>query len=488
MAYDQLSASIGPLAACPPLAAGIVLVECPAKAARRPYHRQKLALLLTSMRHFAVEQAARGVAVVVLVDDSYAAAATRAAAAFGPLTMMRPAERELRVELAPLVAAGAIREVPHAGWLTTAAEFAAWAGPKAPWRMDAFYRGARRDRDILMDRGKPVGGKFSFDADNRKRWPGTPAAPAPLRFTVDAITAEVGALIEARYANHPGTLDLGAIAATAADVAAAWRWARTECLPTFGPFEDAMATRSPTLFHTLVSGLVNLHRLLPRDVVADALADDLPLASQEGFVRQVLGWREFVHHVHDATDGFRTVADAITTGAPLPPAYWGTPSGMRCLDTVVADVWRTGYSHHITRLMVLANIGTLLGVSARELTDWFWVAYTDAYDWVVEPNVLGMGTFAVGDVMTTKPYVAGSAYIDKLSDYCKGCAFDPKKTCPLPRLYWAYLDRNEAHLTGNQRMAVPLGALRRRAPAERATDAAVHARVLAQLAAGERVT
>jgi deoxyribodipyrimidine photolyase-related protein len=187
---------------------------------------------------------------------------------------------------------------------------------------------------------------------------------------------------------------------------------------------------------------------------------------------------------------------------PLPAAYWptsgptpwqGAPSGLRCLDTVVEDVWAEGYSHHITRLMVLANIGALLDVSPRELTDWFWAAYTDAYDWVVEPNVLGMGTFAVGDVMTTKPYIAGAAYVDKMSDYCRGCAFSPKKPvaeggCPLTSLYWAYLQRHEAILRNNERLKLPLASMRKRSAADHDRAASVYTITTRALGRGEPVT
>ena len=264
-----------------------------------------------------------------------------------------------------------------------------------------------------------------------------------------------------------------------------------------------MSSRSSGLFHTRISALLNLHRLLPSRAIADVAGMTLPLASQEGFIRQILGWREFVRHVHRATDGFRNLPggapsiaerpgdggyarwagkpwgeslrpagsgqaaagsdrnapeagdpeggatpSALGASEPLPPAFWGTLSGLTCLDRVVADVWAEGYSHHITRLMVLANLATLLDVSPRELTDWFWIAYTDAYDWVVEPNVLGMGTYAVGDLMTTKPYVSGAAYIARMSDYCDRCAFDPKTTCPITRLYWAFFARHEGRLQG----------------------------------------
>jgi deoxyribodipyrimidine photolyase-related protein len=255
---------------------------------------------------------------------------------------------------------------------------------------------------------------------------------------------------------------------------------------------------------------MNLHRILPGRVVADALALDLPLASKEGFVRQILGWREFVYQVHRATDGFRATAGAGEeplpapgdggfarwTGKPwkprwaspagidggarpnrlgadlgLPPAWWGKPSGLACLDHVVGDVWEEGWSHHITRLMVLANLATLLGVSPRELCDWFWIAYVDAWDWVVEPNVLAMGTYGF-DGMTTKPYVSGSAYLEKMGDSCGGCAFTPGRDCPIGPLYWAFLSRNDAALCDNPRMKLALASARGRSAEAKASEMA----------------
>jgi len=202
-----------------------------------------------------------------------------------------------------------------------------------------------------------------------------------------------------------------------------------------------------------------------------------------------LGWREFVRHVHEATRGFRDLDDNVLRGEmELPPVFWGgAPSGLHCLDRVVADVWREAYSHHITRLMVLGNLATLLGVSPRQLSDWFWVAYADAYDWVVEPNVLAMATYGVGELMTTKPYVAGSAYIAKMSDYCGACAFHPKKTCPITRLYWSFLARNAERLHGNQRIAMPLRSLARRRDEERQLDGETDAWVRSQLAQGREL-
>lgn len=490
--YDQLHDGIGPLAREPAERLGIVLVESRAKAGRRPYHRQKLALVLTNLRHFALEQAARGVAVRhVTTADGYAAALQPIVTELGPLAVQRPAERELRAELQPLFASGALQELPHEGWLSTAADFAAIPGP--PWRMDAFYRQVRRRTGVLMDGGRPRGGKFSFDTENRQRWRGTPPAPEPPKFAVDPITREVCDLIERDYRDHPGALQPDRLPATADDAERLWIWARHECLPHFGPFEDAMSSRSSGLFHSRISSLLNLHRLLPARVLADVVAAELPLPSQEGFVRQILGWREFVRHVHEATDGFRRGphgaldVDHLLADQPLPAAFWGTPSGLQCLDHVVRDVWREGWSHHITRLMVLGNLATLLGVSARELTDWFWVAYHDAYDWVVEPNVLAMATFAVGDLMTTKPYVAGAAYLQRMGDHCADCAFDPASTCPITRLYWAFLARHERRLAGNQRLAMPLRNVAKRPSAERTRDARTLDWVRTTLAAGNRL-
>ena len=493
--YDQLSDGIGPLSREDPARLGIVLIESPAKAARRPYHKQKLALVLANMRHFALEQAARGVAVRYLVGET--GYADTLAKAKSRLAMMEPAERELRVELSGLD----IEMLPHEGWLTTREDFEEGAG--SPWRMDAFYRHVRRRTGILMERGKPIGGKFSFDAENRRPWPGDPPAPTPPVFRPDAITTEVCELVESRFADHPGTLDPDSLPATADDAERAWKWALEECLPTFGPFEDAMSKRSSGLFHTRLAALINLHRLLPARVVADVVGNEaIPLASREGYVRQILGWREFVRHVHRETDGFRTGVKGYThegeggaepsyLGAeePLPDAYWdyGKPSGLACLDAVVADVWREGWSHHISRLMVLSNFATLVGISPRALTDWFWVAYVDAYDWVVEPNVLAMGTYGAGDVMTTKPYVSGAAYIDRMSDYCESCAFDPKKNCPIARLYWSFLARNEKALSNVPRLMNPLGSMRKRSAENKAEDARVLARVRQTLAAGERL-
>jgi deoxyribodipyrimidine photolyase-related protein len=523
--YDQLSDLIGPLSREEPPELGIVVVENPWKAARRPYHRQKLALVLANMRHFAVEQAARGVAVRhVVAEGPYRTALEPLVEELGPMRVIRPAEYELRIDLAPLIERGGLVELEHEGWLTTSEDFTASQKKGPPWRMDAFYRKVRRRTGLLMEDGKPIGGKYSFDADNRQSWPGEPPAPAPPVFEPDELTIEVAELIEQHFAAHPGDLDLASLPASLDDAVTLWQWALEQCMPLFGPYEDAMSLASSGLFHTRISGLLNLHRLLPARLVADVVELDIPLASKEGFVRQVLGWREFVRHVHDATDGFRELPEgpppraerpgdggwgrwsgstwasgsdakgfdggacpsALGAERLLPLAFWpGHPSGLACLDRVIEDVWRESWSHHITRLMVLSNLAALLDVSPRELTDWFWVAYFDAYDWVVEPNVLAMGTYGVGPLMTTKPYVSGAAYINRMSDYCSACAFNPKKDCPITNLYWAYLDRHRHAFADNPRMRLVLSSLGKRSSGQVKADHEVFEWVAFVLEKGE---
>lgn len=499
--YDRLTSSVGPLADANPQDVGLVFVESTAKAERRPYHKKKLALLLSNERHFALEQAERGFRIQYLAGDQSIADAL-VATRLPRMVTMRPAERELREDLDEARRKGlAIDEVPDPTWLTTSAEFAT-AFPKGPpYRMDAFYRRVRQRSGILMKAGKPIGGKLSHDAENRKPWRNDRPVPVRPHFPPDAITAEVLELVERRFPNHFGSLAGFDLPTTAADAQRVWKFARSELLPWFGPWEDAMSTAHPDLFHTRVSGLVNLSRLLPADLVADAAADfasgALSIASAEGFIRQLLGWREYVRHIHAVTDGFRTAGmggapNALAAEHELPAAFWGTPSGMNCLDTVVSQVLADGYSHHITRLMVLSNIATLAGVVPRALADWFWFGYIDAFDWVVEPNVLGMSTYGDGGQMTTKPYISGAAYINRMSDYCKSCSFDPKRTlgegaCPITAMYWRFLDRHQERFARDPRMMMPVRSLQKKSDDERRALAEYADDAIGALVRGERV-
>ena len=417
--YDRFTDRIGPLAEQPASETGIVIVESTAKAHRRPYHKKKLVLLISNMRHFALEQAARGVSVLYHFSPlSHGSALRQLQVDRGlpTLTVMRPAERELRLDLAQAVADGLrLNEVPDTTWLTQLDDFTGVYGPYRPedaranarkYVMDRFYRAMRQKTGILMRNGKPVAGQFSFDPDNRNPYRNEVPVPTPPTFPPDDITNEVIAYVAKRYAHHFGSIEGFNLPCTQADADRVWAFALEHLLPHFGPFEDAMRDDHLQLFHSRTSALVNLARQLPAQLIGDveAAADKglIPLASAEGFIRQLLGWREFMRHLHHETDGYRLLdvpreprprpqetspdADeptnpyalppsskpdpyagatpsALHADLPLPAVYWGVRSGLHCMDTVVAQVVEEGWSHHITRLMILSNLANLCGFS-----------------------------------------------------------------------------------------------------------------------------
>ena len=539
--YDRLNDRVGPLAKLPPEQAGLILIESHSKGRNRPYHKKKVTLLLSNMRHFALEQIDRGVSVLYLnAPESYGEQLLRAQHEhnIATIAVARPAEREMRKDLELAIGKGLRLDMQtDDAWISTAEDWqAVFGAPRdagargRQYLMERFYRHMRKRTGMLMSKGKFVGGSLSFDQYNRQPYRGEVPVPPRPTFAPDAITREVIDMIEHNGVESIGSADGFDLPVTSADCHTAWRFALEHLLPHFGPFEDAMHSAEPTLFHSAISGLMNLSRLLPGDVVRDVQEayeqGAVPLASAEGFIRQIIGWREFMRHIHDVTDGFRTLPQspdppanrsanpyshllvkeinaaapdrpacpsALDAHLPLPPVYWGQRAGMFCMDTVVAQVLQHGWSHHIQRLMVLANLSTLCGISPRELTDWFWVAYIDAYDWVVEPNVLGMASFADGGLTATKPYVSGAAYINRMSDYCRHCALDPKRSigpgsCPFTAFYWSFLERHEELLSSNPRMRMPYNTMRRKSAKERAelrerADAAV-----GQLQRGEQVT
>ncbi|MGD9817332.1 MAG: cryptochrome/photolyase family protein [Desulfomonilaceae bacterium] len=517
--YDQLSSVHEVHSREDPRNLGFILIENSWKAFQRPYHKSKLALILSNMRNFAIEQAKLGVSIRYVVgSESYAKLLQPLVEELGEIAVSRPAERELRCDLKPLVDKGAIRVESHKGWMTDSSVFGRSINSNGKARMDAFYRLARQKTGVLMEGEKPIGRKYSFDVENRRPWKGEPRPPEIPVFPRNDLKEEVIRLVEEKFKDHPGKIRSENLPCTLEDAHSIWSWAKEECLENFGPYEDAMSSSSSGLFHTRISALLNIGRLSASRVVQDVELLNIPFSSKEGFIRQVLGWREYVRHCHEFTDGFR-VLDSSSNSAELssrcsrnyfkegseqmylaepgaspnfldsfeqlPPVFWGLKSGFNCLDSVVWDVWNEAYSHHITRLMILANFGSILDICPRQLTDWFWVAYQDAYDWVVEPNVFGMGLFAIGDWMTTKPYVSGAAYINKMSDYCKFCNFDPSENCPVTNLYWAYLNRHRDKLLNNKRLNIVMSALGKRDNAKKQYDKSVYRLVSRVLAEGE---
>jgi deoxyribodipyrimidine photolyase-related protein len=534
--YDRYTDRVGPLSEQPASETGIVIIESTAKALRRPYHKKKLIVLISNMRHFALEQQTRGVSVMYHfspLSHGQALLKLQRSSNLPTLICTTPAERELRLDLNSARQGGlGLNFVNDPTWASTTKDFTDTYGgfePGKSYVMDRFYRHMRQKTGVLMERSKPFGGRFSFDADNRKAFRNEVPVPAPPAFPPDRITDEVIAFVEATYGHHFGISSNFDLPCTQADCDRFWRFFLDHQLSHFGAFEDAMRDDHLQLFHSKTSVLLNLGRLLPMDLIRDveqrALANQAPLASCEGFIRQLLGWREFMRHVHEQTDGYRLLKgyvpqeerprpqekspdqtsaaaeaynvpgrsdpyagarpSALGASLSLPAVYWGVKSGLHCMDTVVAQVIEEGWSHHITRLMVLSNLAMLCGFSPRELTDWFWFAYVDAYDWVVEPNVLGMATYADGGLTATKPYVSGAAYINRMSNFCGHCEYNPKLSvgpgsCPFTALYWTFLERNRDILAGNHRLAGPYMALNKRPKEElvqlraRADEAVAH--------------
>ena len=487
--YDQLNHDIFPWSKGDRTSTGLIFIESEAKGKSLNFHKQKLALLLSNMRHFSKEAQELGHPIKYLyTSGNYHDLLFKVSNDLGPINVVIPAERSMRIELEPLFSTGNLIRHEHNGWLTKREWFVESVGVKPPFRMDKFYQRVRKETGILMEQGKPIGGKYSFDADNRMPWKGNPETQEELRFSIDEIDESVMKLVNQKFSNHPGECDLSKVPTSIEQQHQALDWA-IKNLQHFGKYEDAMSSKSRYLFHSKLAISVNLHRLSPQQIVELVISNNAPINSIEGFFRQMI-WREYVKHIHDVTDGFRTLdvfdkrldqPNYLHQNNPLPQAFWGAKSGFNCLDLVVESVLDEGWTHHIPRLMVLSNFASLLDINPRELTTWFHEAFIDAYDWVVEPNVLGMGTYSLGPAMMTKPYVSGTPYINKMSDFCKNCKFNPKKDCKVSNLYWAFLERHKESFEGNIRLAMPLRNLAKRSDEKKQQDIKAFTEILSAL-------
>ena len=359
-----------------------------------------------------------------------------------------------------------IREDRH--FYASVREFAAHARDRKSLRMEYFYREMRKRHGVLMQRAagdQPEGGQWNFDADNREAFSaaGPGAVPPRARFEPDAITHEVIALVQARFADHPGQLGSFAWPVTREQALAGLHRFITERLPNFGRYQDAMWPGEPWLYHAHLAAALNLKLLNPREVV-DAAVDAYrsgaaPLASVEGFVRQILGWREYVRGIYWTRMPGYAALNTLNAQHDLPAWYWSGDTTMACLRDALAQTLQHGYAHHIQRLMVTGLFALMYGVQPQQVHAWYLAVYVDAVEWVELPNTLGMSQYADGGLMGSKPYVATGKYIQRLSPHCKGCRYDPaqrsgEKACPFTTLYWDFLMRHEATLAANPRMAL----------------------------------
>jgi deoxyribodipyrimidine photolyase-related protein len=360
-----------------------------------------------------------------------------------------------------------IREDRH--FFTSIGDFAAHAKGRKSLRMEYFYREQRKRHRVLMQGDgqgeEPVGGQWNFDADNREAFgaAGPGAVPPRTSFEPDAVTREVIALVNTRFAQHPGRLDGFAWPVTRAQALQSLKAFIKERLPLFGRYQDAMWPGDPWLYHSHLSAALNLKLLNPREVVAAAEAahrnGHAPLASVEGFIRQILGWREYVRGIYWTQMPAYAERNALDAQEDLPAWYWTGATDMACLRDALSQTLTHGYANHIQRLMVTGLYALMLGVQPKQVHAWYLAVYVDAVEWVELPNTLGMSQYADGGVMGSKPYVATGKYIQRMSPHCKGCRYDPAQrsgdsACPFTTLYWDFLMRHEATLASNPRMAL----------------------------------
>ena len=480
---DQLHQDQAALASYEPGEASVVFVEAEALLRVRP-HLQKQILFWSAQRHFAAELQTAGWDVHQLEAVSHAEALIPWLKQQGisRLVVMAPPDRPIRQAIERLSQQPEwpceLEWIDNNQFLWTAEEFSRWAGSKKQLRMEFFYREGRRRFNVLMDGDQPQGGQWNFDQDNRKPPPKGLAGPEPLWFEPDAITSAVITKLNrlAERYELPGTSEpfrWGVSRQQAQQVLEHFIATRLEG---FGPYQDAMVSGQPTLWHSLISPYINLGLLQPLAVIRQlehaGREREIPLASLEGVIRQLLGWREFTHGLYHHFGEDYSHSNALEALEPLPEfLHQLGGSGMGCVDTVLGELNERGYAHHIQRLMVLTNLGLMAGWNPQDLTSWFQAQFVDAHHWVMQTNVLGMGLWADGGRLGSKPYAASGRYINKMSTYCKGCSFDQTKrsgpeACPFNVLYWDFMARHQERFRNHPRMALMIRQLDRIDPAE----------------------
>lgn len=490
--YDRLSRTHGALAQASPDTHEILMVTSEGMLASRAWHAQRVHLVLSAAAHVRADLRAEGFTVHHLSAPSTVDGVRRFREQH-PDAAIVASEPSSHGVLAAWRAAG-VSLVPDGHFLTSRPQFAEWLGGQRTLRMDAFYRWQRQRLGILVEGGAPVGGQWSLDADNRLPPPkGSHPWPAPLHHEPDEVDESVWQQIRERGLTLWGDPPDGTWATTRAGALRQLEHFLEAAFAGFGPYEDAMPRGTWTVNHSLLSPYLNLGLLHPTEVVDAALAryasGDIPLSSCEGFIRQVIGWRECVNGLYWAFGPEYRSANGLGATRPLPPALEGPgQTQMACVAEVVADVHARGWTHHIPRLMVLANLALLTGIAPQSFLSWMRRVFVDAADWVMVPNVIGMGVHADGGRMMTKPYAAGGAYLSRMGTSCGGCRYDPKKrtgddACPFTTLYWDFLDRHRDEFARNPRMAQQVRGLDRLADLD---DLRVRARqVLAALDAGQ---
>ena len=490
---DQLDAKSAALDDFDPAQDAIWMCECREEAMQVWSHQARIALFLSAMRHYADAQRGLGRQVIYRATGEHAHASLDGALAddlrrLQPqrVRVLEPGEYRLAQAMRRLAESSgvAIEMVEDRHFLCSRADFAHWMAARKQPRMEHFYRWMRQRSGWLMEAdGTPAGGQWNYDQDNRERFP--PQGPGLLRtpkaFEPDASTAEVIALVRREYGEHPGSLEAFDWPVTREQALLALKDFIEHRLVGFGRWQDAMwsglSWPDSLLYHSRLSAAMNLHLLDPREVCAAAIAEyaagRAPLAGVEGFVRQILGWREYVRGLYWHRMPQYLDDNALDAQQPLPAFYWSGATEYECLRQTLGETLRQGYAHHIQRLMVTGLFALLLGVRPRAVHEWYLAIYVDAVEWVELPNTLGMSQHADGGFMASKPYIASGKYLQRMGNDCDRCRFKPElatgdKACPYTTLYWDFLDRHEARFAAHPRLKPQLLNLRRKSETERA--------------------
>lgn len=453
----------------------VLLIESKKHYSTWLFHKQRILFQLAAIRHFVQELKSAGVVVHhygldrrPYLDSLGAIAHMVKQTRNTELVVVDASEQHCSqwIESIPDKLGVKIRVELNTLFLTDRAEFAAWARPLKRPIMEHFYRRMRTKFRVLVEPdGSPVGGEWNLDKENRKPAKRGMTFSQPLSISPDLITRGAMKEVEKVFASHPGSTEGFALPVKRADAEKAWDDFVKHRLPKFGDYEDAMVTGQPVMNHSFISMLLNVGLLSPmslvRDVEAAYRSGLVPLNSAEGFIRQIIGWREYVYGIYwSFMPEYRTRNTRKSTTL-LPEWFWTGKTNMNCLSQSITGVVDRAYSHHIQRLMVICNFATLAGLSPQAMNDWFYSMYVDSFDWVVTPNVVGMGMNADNGTMATKPYVSSAAYINRMSNYCRDCAFDPaerigESACPFNYLFWTFLHEFADHFKSNPRMTLML--------------------------------
>ncbi len=503
---DQLDEASSALEDLDPAQDVVLMVEALEESTHVWSHKARTTLFLSAMRHFAQSLRQRNPplrvdyrALDTAGDKTLGAGLSAAIEKYQPLRVIavEPGDLRVRQQIEDTMACAMVSIAGYAGsagtetrkpilewredkhFLCSLPQFRNWAGQSASLRMEYFYRHMRRQYKVLMDGDQPLGGQWNYDAENRKGFgkAGPKALPQTLKFEQDTITQNVIALVAKTFADHPGEIASFNWPVTREQALLALNDFITHRLPQFGAHQDAMWTTLDFGWHALLSSSLNLKLLHPLEVVLAAeqayRARGLDLASVEGFIRQVLGWREFIRGVYFLDMPGLKTANHYDHQNALPKWYWSGDTGMNCMRQSIGQTLKNGYSHHIQRLMVTGMFGVTAQIRPQALCDWYLAVYVDAVEWVELPNTAGMALFANGGRFTSKPYIASGAYVKRMSNYCSGCSYEPEtrsgpKACPMTTLYWNFLDQHESSFGSNPRTALMVKNLQRMTPEERA--------------------